>query len=56
MAGKKGLSFEEKRTKMLEIFHDSVTNLRSFLSQLIQFKREFYQLKELEKICPKQKV
>ncbi|KAG0253056.1 Meiotic nuclear division protein 1, partial [Actinomortierella ambigua] len=37
---KKGLSIAEKRTKMLEIFHESGT---------------FYKLQELEKIAPKQK-
>ncbi|MEN2499301.1 MAG: hypothetical protein MHMPM18_003523, partial [Marteilia pararefringens] len=36
----KGLSFEEKRTKMLEVFHE---------------REEFFQLKDLEKICPKSK-
>ncbi|XP_046389925.1 meiotic nuclear division protein 1 homolog [Ischnura elegans] len=40
MSKRKGLSAEEKRKKMLEIFHESL---------------EFYQLKELEKIAPKQK-
>eukprot|EP00123_Amoebidium_parasiticum_P021294 comp6508_c0_seq1/m.2282 comp6508_c0_seq1/g.2282 ORF comp6508_c0_seq1/g.2282 comp6508_c0_seq1/m.2282 type:complete len:208 (-) comp6508_c0_seq1:79-702(-) len=40
MSKKKGLSFEEKRTRLLEIFHDS---------------KSFYQLKELEKIAPKEK-
>ncbi|WWD16366.1 hypothetical protein CI109_100792 [Kwoniella shandongensis] len=34
---KRGLSMEEKKTKMLEIFHDTA---------------EFYSLKELEKIAP----
>ncbi|UOH84798.1 hypothetical protein LQV05_001612 [Cryptococcus neoformans] len=37
---KRGLSMEEKKTKMLEIFHGSA---------------EFYSLKELEKIAPKSK-
>ncbi|OWT35569.1 hypothetical protein C347_00092 [Cryptococcus neoformans AD2-60a] len=37
---KRGLSMEEKKTKMLEIFHESA---------------EFYSLKELEKIAPKSK-
>ncbi|KAI5451973.1 hypothetical protein NCC49_001272 [Naganishia albida] len=37
---KKGLSMEEKKKKMLEIFHDT---------------KEFYTLKELEKIAPKMK-
>ncbi|BEI79808.1 hypothetical protein CcaverHIS002_0103370 [Cutaneotrichosporon cavernicola] len=37
---KRGLSREEKRTRLVEIFHESA---------------EFYTLKELEKIAPKQK-
>ncbi|PIO56585.1 Mnd1 family protein, partial [Teladorsagia circumcincta] len=37
---KKGLSLEEKRAKMLELFYES---------------QEFFQMKELEKIAPKQK-
>ncbi|XP_063626234.1 meiotic nuclear division protein 1 homolog [Cydia splendana] len=40
MSKKRGLSAEEKRTKMLEIFHNS---------------KDFFQLKELEKIAPKEK-
>ncbi|XP_071446960.1 meiotic nuclear division protein 1 homolog [Hetaerina americana] len=40
MSKRKGLSVEEKKKKMLEIFHESL---------------DFYQLKELEKIAPKQK-
>ena len=40
MSRRKGLSLEEKRSKMLEIFHES---------------QDFFQLKELEKIAPKQK-
>lgn len=39
-ARKKGLSLEEKRAKMLELFYES---------------QEFFQMKELEKIAPKQK-
>jgi len=38
--GKRGLSLEEKRTRMMEIFFE---------------KKEFFHLKELEKIAPKQK-
>lgn len=37
---KKGLNFEEKKHKMLQLFHE---------------KNEFFQLKELEKIAPKEK-
>lgn len=37
---RKGLSAEEKRTRMLQIFYE---------------KKEFFQLKELEKIAPKEK-
>lgn len=37
----RGLSAEEKRVKLLEIFHES---------------KDFYQLKELEKLGPKLKV
>ncbi|VDK79664.1 unnamed protein product [Cylicostephanus goldi] len=37
---KKGLSLEEKRAKMLELFYET---------------QEFYQMKELEKIAPKKK-
>ena len=40
MSRRKGLSLEEKRSKMLEIFHE---------------KKDFFQLKELEKIGPKEK-
>ncbi|KAL1465195.1 hypothetical protein WDU94_004784 [Cyamophila willieti] len=40
MSKKKGLSVEEKRTRLLELFHE---------------KEEFFQLKELEKIAPKEK-
>ncbi|XP_050411217.1 meiotic nuclear division protein 1 homolog isoform X2 [Patella vulgata] len=40
MSRKKGLSAEEKRTKMMEFFYE---------------KKEFYQLKELEKLCQKEK-
>ena len=38
--GKKGLSLEEKRKKMLEILYET---------------KDFFLLKELEKIAPKQK-
>ena len=38
--GKKGLSLEEKRKKMLEILYET---------------KDFYLLKELEKIAPKKK-
>ncbi|RZC31740.1 meiotic nuclear division protein 1 -like [Asbolus verrucosus] len=37
---KKGLSFEEKKTRMLQLFYE---------------KKEFFQLKELERIAPKEK-
>ncbi|KII68166.1 Meiotic nuclear division protein 1 [Thelohanellus kitauei] len=40
MSKKRGLSLEEKRKRMLEIFYE---------------KKEFFQLKELEKIGPKEK-
>jgi len=40
MSKKRGLSLEEKRQKMLEIFYE---------------KKMFFQLKELEKIAPKEK-
>ncbi|KAE8745592.1 hypothetical protein FOCC_FOCC007703 [Frankliniella occidentalis] len=40
MSKKKGLSVEEKRSKLLEIFYE---------------KKEFFTLKELEKIAPKEK-
>ncbi|KFM62734.1 Meiotic nuclear division protein 1-like protein, partial [Stegodyphus mimosarum] len=40
MSRKKGLSIEEKRTRMLEIFYE---------------RKDVYQLKELEKIAPKEK-
>jgi len=40
MSKKRGLSLEEKRKRMLEIFYE---------------KKEFFHLKELEKIAPKQK-
>lgn len=37
---KKGLSLEEKKARMLQLFYE---------------KKEFYQLKELEKLAPKEK-
>ncbi|CAB4058725.1 Meiotic nuclear division protein 1 homolog [Lepeophtheirus salmonis] len=40
MSSRKGLSFEEKRTRMLELFYE---------------KKDFFLLKELEKIAPKEK-
>ncbi|XP_067010682.1 meiotic nuclear division protein 1 homolog [Anabrus simplex] len=40
MSKRKGVSAEEKRTRMLQIFYE---------------KKEFFQLKELEKIAPKEK-
>ncbi|KAG7098514.1 hypothetical protein E1B28_000458 [Marasmius oreades] len=40
MVSAKGLSVEEKRTKLLELFHET---------------KDFYQLKELEKLAPKMK-
>ncbi|XP_072024201.1 LOW QUALITY PROTEIN: meiotic nuclear division protein 1 homolog [Amphiura filiformis] len=40
MSRKKGLSLDEKRERMLELFYE---------------RKEVYQLKELEKICPKVK-
>ncbi|CAL4059300.1 unnamed protein product [Meganyctiphanes norvegica] len=40
MSRRKGLSLEEKRTKMMEIFFE---------------EKDFFQLKELEKIAPKKK-
>ena len=40
MSKRKGVSFEEKRIRMLELFYE---------------KREFFTLKELEKIAPKEK-
>ncbi|XP_045451362.1 meiotic nuclear division protein 1 homolog [Melitaea cinxia] len=40
MSKKRGLSADEKKIRMLEIFHQS---------------KDFYQLKELEKIAPKEK-
>lgn len=40
MSKKRGLSVEEKRSRMLEIFYE---------------KKDVFQLKDLEKICPKEK-
>ncbi|XP_065893128.1 meiotic nuclear division protein 1 homolog [Dysidea avara] len=40
MSKKRGLSLEEKRTKLMELFFE---------------KKDFFQLKELEKIAPKEK-
>ncbi|XP_068617768.1 meiotic nuclear division protein 1 homolog [Battus philenor] len=40
MSKKRGLSADEKKTRLLEIFHNS---------------KDFFQLKELEKIAPKEK-
>lgn len=40
MSKKKGLSFEEKRDRMLEVFY---------------VNKDVYQLKDLERICPKEK-
>ncbi|KAH9502464.1 Meiotic nuclear division protein 1 [Bulinus truncatus] len=40
MSKKRGLSLEEKRTRMIEFFYE---------------KKDFFQLKDLEKLCPKEK-
>lgn len=40
MSKRRGLSLEEKRTKMLEIFYE---------------KKDFFLLKEMEKIAPREK-
>ena len=40
MSKKRGLSLEEKRTRMLEIFYE---------------KKDFFLLKEMEKIAPREK-
>lgn len=40
MSKRKQVSAEEKRNRMLDLFHE---------------KKDFYQLKELEKIAPKEK-
>jgi len=40
MSKKKGLSFDEKRTRMMDLFFE---------------KKDFFQLKDLEKLCPKEK-
>jgi Fe2+ or Zn2+ uptake regulation protein len=40
MASKRGLNAEEKRKRMLEFFHE---------------KQEFFQLKEVEKLCSSEK-
>lgn len=40
MSKRKGVSAEEKKTRMLQLFYE---------------KKEFFQLKELEKIAPKEK-
>ncbi|RUS89770.1 hypothetical protein EGW08_002473 [Elysia chlorotica] len=40
MSKKKGLSFDEKRSRMTDFFFE---------------KKEFFQLKDLEKLCPKEK-
>lgn len=40
MSKRKGVSLDEKRQRMLQIFHE---------------KKEFFNLKELEKIAPKEK-
>ena len=40
MSKKRGLSLEEKRMRMLEIFYE---------------KKDFFLLKEMEKIAPKEK-
>ena len=40
MSKKKGLSVDEKRKRMMEVFYE---------------KKDVFQLKELEKICPKEK-
>lgn len=37
---RKGVTFEEKKTRMLQLFHE---------------KKDFFQIKELEKIAPKEK-
>ena len=40
MSKKRGLSLEEKRSRMLDLFHE---------------KKDFFLLKELEKLGPKEK-
>ncbi|KAG9004441.1 hypothetical protein FRB90_010894, partial [Tulasnella sp. 427] len=55
----RGLSAEEKRVKLLEIFHESVFNFPWTYSKAprtnLNLQKDFYQLKELEKLGPKLK-
>ncbi|ODO04989.1 hypothetical protein I350_05601 [Cryptococcus amylolentus CBS 6273] len=50
---KRGLSMEEKKTKMVEIFHGTVSTF--YADRRAGGLAEFFSLKELEKIAPKQK-
>lgn len=55
----RGLSAEEKRVRLLEIFHETVRVKPSrgniMLNLAFFSQKDFYQLKELEKLGPKMK-
>ena len=58
MSKRKALSFEEKRTRMKEIFFETVCSHRYKVCVVIFFffkQVDVYTLKELEKIAPKSK-
>ena len=62
---KRGLSLEEKRQRLLQIFFEKVSDIKnntqhvppslSSLTHTYNAQKEFFQLKELEKIAPKEK-
>ena len=52
--GKKGLSLEEKRQKILEIYYEKVSQNFCDLTTLLQ--KEVFNLKEIEKLGAKKGV
>ncbi|KAL7753108.1 Iron-sulfur clusters transporter atm1, mitochondrial [Sorochytrium milnesiophthora] len=50
----KGISYEEKRKRLLEILHETVL-LSLFGKWCMDCTKDFYQLKDLEKLAPKSK-
>ncbi|XP_070626213.1 meiotic nuclear division protein 1 homolog isoform X3 [Bos indicus] len=60
MSKKKGLSAEEKRTRMMEIFYETDLQSLAWPSLLAVFiiykyEKDVFQLKDMEKIAPKEK-
>ena len=62
---RKGLSLEEKRSRMMDFFYEKVRVLyflldlltlsHSFPIRNVYLQKDFFQLKELEKLCQKEK-